>query len=157
LKPSTRRPIERIANQVSERVLNWLTLCSLAAVAELSTVRAVQRSSYLDSSGPSREARDVDLIDLHHLREAHAISTFPLARALLTNQLPANSAGNFQEQSGTERGQGCRPVARRMRALQRTPALLLLPNHVRDGASPSGLQCARSRRRKKINVKRINC
>jgi len=35
LTPSTRRPIERTANQVSERVLNWLTLCSLAAVAEI--------------------------------------------------------------------------------------------------------------------------
>jgi hypothetical protein len=52
----------------------------------------------LNSSRRSRGARDVDLVDQHRAREPFLVNTRPQRQAVLTNQLPANCAGNFQSQ-----------------------------------------------------------
>ena len=56
----------------------------------------------MNSSERSREARDVDLLDPHRLRESHLASHGPLLRTLLSNQLPANPVGNFNKQPSQE-------------------------------------------------------
>jgi hypothetical protein len=52
----------------------------------------------LNSSRRPRGARDVDLLDQHRAREPFLVNTRPQRQAVLTNQLPAKFAGNFQPQ-----------------------------------------------------------
>ena len=138
--------LKELHTQVSERVLNWLTLGSLEAVAEIWQRRAVQRSFHLDSSEPARDARDVDRVDLLRAREPYPVNYRLRAQARLTNQLPANSAGDFPKQLSRERRVrfgGALPNGR-----ANAPNSSLLIHRVRDARFAFGLERARPRRRK---------
>jgi hypothetical protein len=130
--------IERIANQVSERVLNWVTLGSLAAVAEFEHRPSGRWSSRLNQVRNHRlrqvvtnHARDLDLFDRTRTYRR-------LSRVVMKNSLPAHSADNFQLQPS--RGQN-------------SP----LTHRVRSTRLACGLADVRRRNRKKIYVKRTNC
>jgi hypothetical protein len=56
----------------------------------------------LNSSRRSRDAGDVDPIDQHPDCDSQPINAGRLTPAVLTNQPPANLAGNFQSQLSTE-------------------------------------------------------
>ncbi len=101
----------------------------------------------MDSSEPARDARDVDRVDLRQAREPYQVNHRLRAQARLTNQLPANSAGDFPKQLSRERR------VRFGRALPNGSAnapdsLLLLIHRVRDARLAFGLERARPRRRK---------
>jgi hypothetical protein len=86
----------------------------------------------LNSSSPSRAARDVDPIDLHHARELYLNSSRPVA--ILTNLLPAISAGNPPEQPSIEKR---RCVSLRIAGLSGGDNSLL-PQRVRDARLACG-------------------
>jgi hypothetical protein len=124
--------IEPTANQVSERVLNWLTLGSLETVAKSQpsgrwSFRLNQLRIHLFSQ--------VVLIGTQAacLRNADIQSALSHPLRRVTNQLPAHSAGNFLQLS-SKRPAGifaCEPHAV-MRAL-------LLKQRVRDARLAPGL------------------
>ncbi len=113
----------------------------------------------MDSSEPARDARDVDRVDLRQAREPYLVNHRLRAQARLTNQLPANSAGDFPKQLSRERGvrfgrallidhpsRAARlgtPVGR-----ANAPNSSLLIHRVRDARFAFGLERARPRRRK---------
>ena len=92
----------------------------------------IQRSFLLNSSSPSRAARDVDQTDLHQARDLYLSSTRPVA--VLTNLLPAISAGNLQEQPSIEQR---RRVSLRVSGLS-AGVDSLLPQRVRDARLACG-------------------
>lgn len=118
----------RTANQVSERVLNWLTLGSLAVVAQFERHPSGSRSSRLNQTRIHRRrqvvltnhATDLDLLDRPEAFRPQSTTAARFPRGLLrlqaemTNQLPAYSAGKFQPQpSRLEREHNFRPNAGR--------------------------------------------
>ena len=94
----------------------------------------------MDSSEPARDARDVDRVDLRQAREPYQVNHRLQAQARLTNQLPANSAGDFPKQLSRER---------RVRfGMANAPNSSLLIHRVRDARLAFGLERVRPRRRK---------
>jgi hypothetical protein len=84
-------------------------------------------------------ARGLDLSDWDQTRDLNlANNLLPKQRVLPPNSLPANSAGNFKQQTS--------------RALKSA-----LTQRVRSARLACGLAGVRRRDRKKINVKRVNC
>ncbi len=99
--------------------------------------RAVQRSFHLDSSELARDARDVDRFDLRHAREPYQVNH--RLRAQATNQLPANSAGDFPKQLGRELRVSFGRALSNGRASAPNSALLLI-HRVRDARLAFGLE-----------------
>src|SRR5438105_2402164 len=69
---------------------------------EIEQGRTVQRSSYLNSSEPSRAARAIDPVDLDHAREIYSANIRLQTPAKRTNQLTAYSAVNFKPPSSRQ-------------------------------------------------------
>src|SRR5258706_15822475 len=129
------------------------TLGSLAVIARLSGTERFLRSSRLNQTRIHQQrqvvlknhARDLDQPDRNLKR------LYRLLPAAITNQLPAYSAGDLRPTTSIERGQGCSPTARRIRAL-------LLTIRVRAAhISASDCRSSRRRYRKNINVNRGHC
>ena len=126
LKPSTDGHL-RTANQVSERVLNWLTLGSLAVVAQFERQPSGSRSSRLNQTRTHRRrqvvqtnhATDLDLLDRPEASRPQSTNAArpprrPLRlQAEMTNQLSTHSVGNFQPQREQNRARASLPAEHR--------------------------------------------